>query len=190
MGKKKGKGGSSVEKARAKAAKKAKQERSADKKAAKSQLKKDSQLLSTASTSKKGGKSSKKGGVGKTIDDIQDLDALLEQFRQSWAAELTVSEEKLSGPPSRRANATFTSCPNGNDLWLIGGEYFDGDRANFYADVYRYSPDKNEWKSYSSPNQPGPRSAHQVVATPQAGGLLWLFGGEFASARMTSFHHY
>ncbi|KAE8258752.1 hypothetical protein A4X13_0g1476 [Tilletia indica] len=185
---KKGKGGNSAEKARAKAAKKAKQERSADKKAAKSQTKKDSQLLATAKTS---GKGSGKGNKGKKpVDDEQDLDALLEQFRESWAAEHAVSEEKLSGPPSRRANATFTACPNGNDLWLMGGEYFDGDRANFYADVYRYSPDKNEWRSYSSPNQPGPRSAHQVVATPQAGGLLWLFGGEFASPRMTSFHHY
>ncbi|KAK0558458.1 Kelch repeat-containing protein 3 [Tilletia horrida] len=193
--KKKGKGGNSVEKARAKAAKKAKQERSADKKAAKSQNKRDNQLLTSTS---KGGKGSGagaggggKGGKGKKpVDDEQDLDALLEQFRESWAAEHAVSEEKLSGPPSRRANATFTACPNGNDLWLIGGEYFDGDRANFYADVYRYSPDKNEWRSYSSPNQPGPRSAHQVVATAQAGGLLWLFGGEFASPRMTSFHHY
>ncbi|KAE8212562.1 hypothetical protein CF327_g3824 [Tilletia walkeri] len=184
---KKGKGGNSAEKARAKAAKKAKQERSADKKAAKSQTKKDSQLLATAKTSGKGSKGNK---GKKPVDDEQDLDALLEQFRESWAAEHAVSEEKLSGPPSRRANATFTACPNGNDLWLIGGEYFDGDRANFYADVYRYSPDKNEWRSYSSPNQPGPRSAHQVVATPQAGGLLWLFGGEFASPRMTSFHHY
>ncbi|KAL9940585.1 hypothetical protein V8E36_000073 [Tilletia maclaganii] len=195
MGKKKGKGGNSVEKARAKAAKKAKQERSADKKAAKSQTKKDNQLLKVGGGgAAKGSGSAGAGGKGgkgkKTIDEEQDLDALLEQFRESWAAEHAVSEEKLSGPPSRRANATFTACPNGSDLWLIGGEYFDGDRANFYADVYRYVPDKNEWRSYSSPNQPGPRSAHQVVATAQAGGLLWLFGGEFASPRMTSFHHY
>ncbi|CAD6919116.1 unnamed protein product [Tilletia controversa] len=189
---KKGKGGNSAEKARAKAAKKAKQENSANKKAAKSQTKRDNQLLNTAKTGKGSGKAGgKSGNAGKKhVDDEHDLDALLEQFRQSWAAEHAVSEEKLSGPPSRRANATFTACPNGNDLWLVGGEYFDGDRANFYADVYRYAPDKNEWRSYSSPNQPGPRSAHQVVATPQAGGLLWLFGGEFASPRMTSFHHY
>lgn len=46
------------------------------------------------------------------------------------------------------------------------------------------------WRHYSSPNQPGPRSAHQVVADPRQGGLLWLFGGEFASPKQTSFHHY
>jgi Galactose oxidase, central domain len=50
--------------------------------------------------------------------------------------------------------------------------------------------ERGEWRAYSSRNQPGPRSAHQIVASPANGGLLWLFGGEFASSRMTSFHHY
>lgn len=87
-------------------------------------------------------------------------------------------------------------------------------RAFFYADLYRYTPPSTlpthslastsssadasssaftasgTWRHYSSPNQPGPRSAHQVVADPRQGGLLWLFGGEFASPKQTSFHHY
>lgn len=83
-------------------------------------------------------------------------------------------------------------------------------RAYFYADMYRFTPPSSTpsqsaiaadesaaskdttgvWRLYSSPNQPGPRSAHQVVADPRQGGLLWLFGGEFASPKQTSFHHY
>lgn len=67
----------------------------------------------------------------------------------------------MEGPPSRRANATLTPCPNGNHLWCIGGEYFSEDgkavrivftpscdtcshptTQYFYNDVFRYSPDK------------------------------------------------
>ncbi|WFC97956.1 Kelch repeat-containing protein 3 [Malassezia yamatoensis] len=35
-----------------------------------------------------------------------------------------------------------------------------------------------------------PPSAHQMVAMPAGGGQLWCFGGEFASTKQTSFHHY
>jgi hypothetical protein len=50
-----------------------------------------------------------------------------------------------------------------------------------YADLYRYAPDKDEWRKFSSPTSPGPRSAHQVVPSPAGGGKLWLFGGEFCT---------
>lgn len=73
-----------------------------------------------------------------------------------------MTEEVVEGPPSKRANATLTACPNGNHLWCIGGEYFSEDgkavrRVSrtttlssmkstfvqyFYNDVFRYSPDK------------------------------------------------
>jgi len=48
-------------------------------------------------------------------------------MRQEWEAAHTVTEELVQGPPSRRANATLTACPNGNHLWCIGGEYFSED---------------------------------------------------------------
>jgi hypothetical protein len=48
-------------------------------------------------------------------------------MRQEWEAAHTVTEELVQGPPSRRANATLTPCPNGNHLWSIGGEYFSED---------------------------------------------------------------
>lgn len=44
-----------------------------------------------------------------------------------------------------------------------------------YNDLYRYSIDKDEWKKYTSPNSPGPRSAHQIAIMPT--GTLFLFGG-------------
>ena len=126
------------------------------------------------------------------MDEVQeeDLDALLAQYRAEWEEKHTSTEEHTNIIPSRRANATLTPCPLGNDLWLYGGEYFDGERCLFYQDLFRYIPEKNEWRSYSSKIQPGPRSAHQMVASPAGGGQLWCFGGEFASTKQTNFHHY
>ncbi|QRV91182.1 glyoxal oxidase [Ceratobasidium sp. AG-Ba] len=119
-----------------------------------------------------------------------DLEAILDEMRQEWEKAHKVTEETDTGPPSRRANSTLTPCPNGNHLWCIGGEYFSEDgKAHFYNDVYRYAPDKDEWRLYTSPTSPSPRSAHSVVGTPANGGQLFLFGGEFSSLNQTTFHH-
>ncbi|KAI0821821.1 hypothetical protein BC628DRAFT_1392327 [Trametes gibbosa] len=124
-------------------------------------------------------------------DDDQDLERILDKIKREWEEAHKVTEELVEGPPSRRANATLTPCPNGNHLWSIGGEFFSDDgKAHFYGDVYRYSPEKNEWRKFISPTCPGPRSAHAVVASPAGGGKLYLFGGEFSSLYQNSFHHY
>ncbi len=181
MGKK---GKPSAGKAAAKAAKKEKAEKQATRKLTKQAAKQKTNTSSSSSKQQPG----KKGAA--VEDDEEDLDALLARYREQWEQEHVVSEEKVGGPPSRRANATFTPCPLGNDLYLFGGEYFNGERVSFYQDMYRYIPDKNEWRTYASKTQPGPRSAHQVAATAAQGGMLWLFGGEFSGARQNAFHHY
>ena len=48
-------------------------------------------------------------------------------MRREWEEAYKVTEEIASGPPSRRANATLTTCPSGNFLWCIGGEFFSDD---------------------------------------------------------------
>ncbi|KJA23207.1 hypothetical protein HYPSUDRAFT_137935 [Hypholoma sublateritium FD-334 SS-4] len=112
-------------------------------------------------------------------------------MRKEWEVAHTVTEELVEGPPTRRANATLTACPQGNHLWCIGGEFFSEDgRAYFYNDVFRYTPEKDEWRKFISPTCPGPRSAHAVVASPGGGGKLFLFGGEFSSLHQNSFHHF
>lgn len=81
-------------------------------------------------------------------------------MRREWEESHAVSEELVAGPPSRRANATFTACPSGNYLWCIGGEFFSEDgkavclmishshlkcpsaAQYFYQDVFRYNPEK------------------------------------------------
>ncbi|KAF9449625.1 galactose oxidase [Macrolepiota fuliginosa MF-IS2] len=112
-------------------------------------------------------------------------------MRKEWEEAHLVTEELVEGPPSRRANATLTPCPNGSHLWCIGGEFFSEDgKAYFYNDVFRYTPEKDEWRKFVSPTCPGPRSAHAVAVSPAGGGKLFLFGGEFSSLHQTTFHHY
>lgn len=212
---KKGKGDPSAAKAAQKAAKRAKQESKAAKTEAKRSKGKGSETK--AAPNQKGKSANKKGSQGRggiAAEDDEDLDTILKRFREEWQSEHKTTEERVGQAPSRRANATLTPCPHGTDLYLFGGEYFDGDRVVFYADLFRYTPasasqgaaldsdeedaaadstgpvDRGVWRCYSSPNQPGPRSAHQVAATAANGGQLWLFGGEFAGMKMTSFHHY
>ncbi|KAJ7774810.1 galactose oxidase [Mycena metata] len=137
----------------------------------------------------------KKIGKQKKVEDDEDsdddLEGILEKLRVEWEEAHKVTEELADGPPSRRANATLTACPNGNHLWCIGGEFFSEDgKAFFYSDVYRYSPEKDEWRRFISPTCPGPRSAHAVAASPAGGGKIFLFGGEFSSLHQNSFHHY
>lgn len=213
---KKGKGELTSTKAAAKAAKRAKQENKAAKLEAKRSNKgkadgpQQQQPQGGAGRKANGQKKGNKAAKAVTIEEEEDLDTLLKHFRETWENEHKTTEERVGQAPSRRANATLTACPLGTDLWLFGGEYFDGDRAMFYADLFRYTPlagptgpstavmngdaassvDRGTWRSYASPTQPGPRSAHQVAATAANGGQLWLFGGEFAGMRMTSFHHY
>ncbi|KIK70141.1 hypothetical protein GYMLUDRAFT_34611 [Collybiopsis luxurians FD-317 M1] len=132
-----------------------------------------------------------KKGQSKGKANEEDLESILEQMRQDWEQAHSVTEELVEGPPSRRANATLTACPSGNYLWFIGGEYFNEEgKAYFYNDVFRYSPEKDEWKKFVSPTCPGPRSAHAVAATTAGGGKLFLFGGEFSSQNQTTFYHY
>ncbi|KAF9237721.1 galactose oxidase [Melanogaster broomeanus] len=152
---------------------------SSSKAAAKAQKKAKATQKTARKEKKKGVKTQK----DKDDQDEEDLEGILDKMRREWEEAHTVTEELVAGPPSRRANATLTACPNGNHLWCIGGEYFSDDgKAYFYNDVFRYSPDK--------PTCPGPRSAHSVVASPSGGGKLFLFGGEFSSLYQNSFHHY
>ncbi|KAF8990458.1 hypothetical protein BDQ17DRAFT_1255761 [Cyathus striatus] len=134
-----------------------------------------------------------KGGES---DSDEDLEGILEKMRKEWEEVHTVTEE-LVEPPSRRANAMLTPCPVSNYLWCIGGEYFSEDRKqyHFYNDVFRYTPERDEWRKFVSPTCLGPRSAHAVVGSAvvgsaAGGGKLFLFGGEFSSLNQTTFHHY
>ncbi|XP_073411020.1 kelch domain-containing protein 4 [Dendrobates tinctorius] len=150
---------------------------------------------------KKGKKEKKVKGAEKTAakmekkvskrsrQDEEDLEALIAEF-QSLDAKKTQVIETATPPPSPRLNASLTPHPEKDELILFGGEYFNGQKTFLYNELYVYNIKKNSWSKVDVPNPPPRRCAHQAAAVPQAGGQLWILGGEFASPDGEQFYHY
>ncbi|KAI9926735.1 hypothetical protein ASPWEDRAFT_164928 [Aspergillus wentii DTO 134E9] len=146
-----------------------------------------------AKQSKKTAKSEKKTKTkGRDADsdaEEADLDAILAQYAEDQAKFLKVTEV-VSGPPSPRSSATVLASPsNRNELLIYGGEYFDGNLATFFNNLFVYLIDRDEWKEVTSPNSPLPRSGHAWCRGGNTGGV-YLFGGEFSSPKQGTFYHY
>lgn len=147
-----------------------------------------------AKQSKKAAKGEKKVKVkakdaDSDADDDVDLDAVLAAYAEEQAKYLKVTEQ-TSGPPSPRSSSTLIASPsNRNELFLFGGEYYDGTSATFFNDLYVYNINKGEWTHVTSPNSPPPRSGH---AWCRGGNLatIYLFGGEFSSPKQGIFYHF
>lgn len=119
----------------------------------------------------------------------EDLAALIAEF-QSLDAKKTTVVETACPPPSPRLNASLSAHPDKDELILFGGEFFNGKKTYLYNDLFFYNIKKDTWVKSDIPNPPPRRCAHQAVVVPQAGGQLWLFGGEFASPDGEQFYHY
>ncbi|KAL3471880.1 hypothetical protein BJX99DRAFT_236532 [Aspergillus californicus] len=146
-----------------------------------------------AKTSKKADKKEKRGkSKGKDADsdaEDADLDSILAQYAEEQARFLKVTEV-VSEPPSPRSSATVLASPsNRNELLIYGGEYFDGNLATFFNNLYVYLIDRGEWREVTSPNSPLPRSGHAWCRGGNTGGV-YLFGGEFSSPKQGTFYHY
>ncbi|KAI9168476.1 Kelch repeat-containing protein 3 [Blastocladiella emersonii ATCC 22665] len=140
-------------------------------------------------TQKKEKKNKKKAAAAGSDSDEEDIEAIIEAFKKRQEEEVRITDEVVADPPSRRSNASITVNPlNPDELILFGGEWYDGRHTIFNNNLYFYNVEKNEWRKISSPNSPGPRSSHQMVATPN--GLLFCFSGEFASKNESQFLHY
>ncbi|KAJ9657702.1 Kelch repeat-containing protein 3 [Neophaeococcomyces mojaviensis] len=118
-----------------------------------------------------------------------DLDAVLAAYAEEQAKFLKVTEQPCP-PPSPRSSATFVASPsNRNELFLFGGEFYDGMSAFFYNDLFLYQINQGEWRQITSPNSPLPRSGHAWCRGGNTGGI-YLFGGEFSSPKQGTFYHY
>ncbi|KAK0118865.1 hypothetical protein ONS96_011945 [Cadophora gregata f. sp. sojae] len=118
-----------------------------------------------------------------------DLDAVLAEYAKKQEQFLKVTESPCD-PPRARAYATFIASPaNDNELFLFGGEYFNGALATFFNDLYVYQINKDEWHLVTSPNTPLPRSGHAWCRGGNSGGV-YMFGGEFSSPKQGTFYHY
>ncbi|MCJ1397419.1 hypothetical protein MMC11_000612 [Xylographa trunciseda] len=139
-----------------------------------------------AAQKEKKGKS--KGNDDSDADDV-DLESVLEEYAKQQALFLKVTEA-VCDPPSPRASSTIIGSPaNINELFLFGGEFYNGALATFFNDLYIYLVDRGEWRKVTSPNSPLPRSGHAWCRGGNTG-HIYLFGGEFSSPKQGTFYHY
>lgn len=106
-------------------------------------------------------------------------------MQKSTAAETT---ETACSHPSPRTN--FAICAIDDTIYFSGGEFFNGSKTEVYGEFYTYNTVKSEWKQIVASPAPTPRSGHQLIATAQNGGELYLFGGEYASPSQLQFLHF
>lgn len=161
-----------------------------DKKAKKADKKAKVAQKQEKKAAKKEKKQSKKGNREdeSDVEDI-DLDAVLEEYARQQEQFLKITET-VSEPPSPRSNSTLLASPaNDHELFLFGGEYFNGALAHFFNDLFVYNTNRDEWRLVTSPNSPLPRSGHAWCRGGNAGGI-YLFGGEFSSPKQGTFYHY
>lgn len=139
-------------------------------------------------TTQKEKKVKSKGADDSDAEDV-DLESVLEEYAKQQAQFLKVMEI-LCEPPSSRSSATLIGSPsNLKELFLFGGEYFNGALATFFNDLFIYHIERDEWRKVTSPNSPLPRSGHAWCRGGNAGGI-YLFGGEFSSPKQGTFYHY
>ena len=141
-------------------------------------------------------KETRTGGVDGPDDDAAAFEALLQQYNQQSSSSPSSDHknspylEPLDSFPLARANATFTLNEDAKkknaEVFLFGGEYFDGVEQVVLDHLLLYNVQRNEWKRIHSPAPtPPPRCAHSCVYYNHA---LYIFGGETAAA--DQYHHY
>lgn len=122
------------------------------------------------------------------IEDA-DLDSILAEYQRQQEQFLKVTEVTSSEPSPRSSSTLVASPSNSSELFIFGGEYYNGALATFYNDLYVYKINSDTWRKVNSPNSPLPRSGHAMCQGGNAGGI-YLFGGEFSSPKQGTFYHY
>lgn len=100
------------------------------------------------------------------MDIVKNLEAQEQSF--------TTITENVCEPPPPRSNFSLVAHPEKEELILFGGELYNGATTFTYNDLYFYNIPRNEWKQVRSPSGPTPRAGHQMVATANDGGQLWV----------------
>ena len=121
--------------------------------------------------------------VDSDAEDV-DLDSVLAEYAKKQQQFLKVTDAPCD-PPNARASSTLLASPsNDNEIFLFGGEFFNGALATFFNDLYVYLVNRDEWRLITSPNTPLPRSGHGECPQPKSTSisyeaslcLSWCYG--------------
>ena len=134
-------------------------------------------------------KSSKKSKDDDSDAEDVDLDSMLAEYQKQQEQFLKVTET-ASEPPSPRGSSSLVASPsNSSEIFLFGGEYYNGATATFFNELYVYKINSDSWRRITSPNSPLPSSGQAMCKGGNAGGI-YVFGGEFSSPKQGTFYHY
>lgn len=142
-----------------------------------------------AQKEKKEKKRPKKHDADSDAEDDVDIDAILADYAKKQEQYLKVTEVVSEPPPPRSASTIIASPTDAREIFLFGGEHYNGALASFSNDLYVYRIPSDEWRKVTSPNSPLPRSGHAMCRGAN-NNLLYLFGGEFSSPKQGTFYHY
>jgi len=118
-----------------------------------------------------------------------DIESIVRAHEEDEKKRKDVKEVQVE-PPSNRSNFSMTAHPDNPEIILFGGEFYNGKETTMFNDLLIYNTKRSEWSTIQAPAGPPPRSAHQAAIVSQAGGQLWIFGGEFSSPSESQFYHY
>ncbi|KAH8727082.1 kelch repeats protein-like protein [Phaeosphaeriaceae sp. PMI808] len=152
--------------------------------------------IKAAKAAKQEKKSSKKDKkVASKVQEVDsdaeevDLDDVLAQYAKEQEQYHAITEVPSEPPVARTSGTIIASPANENELFLFGGEYFNGATAKFFNDLLVYNIKQDSWKKVTSPNSPLPRSGHAWCRAANTKDV-YLFGGEFSSPKQGTFYHY
>ncbi|KAJ9624074.1 Kelch repeat-containing protein 3 [Taxawa tesnikishii (nom. ined.)] len=158
------------------------------KKAAEKKLRVAQKQDKKAAQKEKKGKNKPKNEEDSDIEDA-DLDAILAEYAKKQEEFQKVTEITVSPPPPKSSSTLIANPADSREVFLFGGEHYNGAIATFSNDLYIYRIHSDEWRKVTSPNSPLPRSGHAMCRGGNTGGL-YLFGGEFSSPKQGTFYHY
>jgi len=137
-------------------------------------------------TEKKAKLKVKKELAAKGEDDIESIVKAIEEEEKKRQE----VKEVVVEPPTHRSNFSMTSHPDNPEIVFFGGEFYNGQKTSMFNDLLVFNIKRSEWTQIKSPAGPPPRSSHQACIVSQAGGQLWVFGGEYTSPTESQFYHY
>jgi hypothetical protein len=105
--------------------------------------------------------------VDRSDAEDDDLDAVLAEYARQQEQFLKVTEVPCEPPRARSSSTLIASPSNANEIFLFGGEYFNGAMATFFNDLYVYLINRGEWRLVTSPNTPLPRYGLRVPTALQ-----------------------
>jgi Galactose oxidase, central domain len=136
-------------------------------------------------------------------DDQVILEELVQRYKQQQIAEASSrwqqSAQVVPLPPERpfplaraHASLTITDDSKKKDVYLFGGEYFDGANTIVSDQLFKYDLSSGQWKQIITATSPPPRCAHAAAYYNKC---LYIFGGESSAAAAASssgggYHHY